>query len=464
MKCKVDGRRSMIGSPGVPKMRALFGIAVALTLVACSGTAALAQKRVALVVGNSAYQNAPKLANPARDADAVARMLKAAAFDVVEARNDIEFTAFRRVLRDFSDKTRDADMAVIYYAGHGIEVEGSNYLVPIDAVLERDRDAQDEAISLERVLQTIEPAKSLRLVILDACRENPFTRKMKRTVATRALDRGFASVEPNQPNTLIAFAAKAGSTADDGSGENSPFTTSLLKHLTTPGLDLRKAFGRVRDEVMQATSGKQEPFVYGSLGGSDVSLVAALSSERAVTVPSDVQDVARREYELAERVGTREVWTSFLSRHGDGFFAEMARGQLRKIEADEQRLVALDQAKRAADEKARLAAQGAPKAEQRKAATEAKKAEDARLAAEKRKAAAEAKLAKADSARSAADNSAADRSRGGRSCTSTHTECVFLSKPLGQSWVNNCERRRHACMQTGQWIGGLRDYYNVSRR
>jgi uncharacterized caspase-like protein len=455
----------MIGSSWVFKMRILFGIAIALTLVACSGTAALAQKRVALVVGNSAYQNAPKLANPSRDADAVARMFKAAAFDVVEARNDLEFTAFRRALRDFSDKARDADMAVIYYAGHGIEVEGANYLVPVDAVLERDRDAQDEAISLERVLQTIEPAKSLRLVILDACRENPFTKKMKRTIATRALDRGFASIEPNQPNTLIAFAAKAGSTAEDGAGEHSPFTTSLLKHLTTPGLDLRKAFGRVRDEVMQATSGKQEPFVYGSLGGSDVSLVAALSSERAATTsPGEAQDVARRDYEMAERVGTREVWTSFLSRHGDGFFAEMARGQLRKIDAEDQRLAAIDQAKRAADEKARLAAQGAPAAEQRKAATEAKKAEDARLAAEKRKAAEEAKLAKAASARSTADKSAADRPRGGRSCTSTHTECVFLSKPLGQSWVNNCERRRQACMQTGQWVGGLHNYYNVARR
>ncbi len=225
-------------------------------MMAGSGTAALAQKRVALVVGNSAYLNAPKLANPSRDADAVARMFKAAAFEVVEARNDLEFTAFRRLLRDFSDKSRDADMAVVYFAGHGIEVEGSNYLVPVDAMLERDRDAQDEAISLERVLQTIEPAKNLRLVILDACRDNPFARKMKRTVATRALDRGFASIEPNQPNTLIAFAAKAGSTAEDGAGEHSPFTNSLLRHLTTPGLDLRKALGRVRDDVMQATSGK----------------------------------------------------------------------------------------------------------------------------------------------------------------------------------------------------------------
>src|SRR5262249_38264402 len=147
---------------------------------------------------------------------------------------------------------------------------GTNYLIPTDAVLERDSDAFDEAIPLDRALQVIEPARQLRLLILDACRDNPFARSMKRTMASRALGRGLAGVEPGKPNTLIAYAAKGGSTADDGNGAHSPFTTSLLQHLTTPGLDIRRSLGLVRDEVMKATGDRQEPFVYGSLGGADV--------------------------------------------------------------------------------------------------------------------------------------------------------------------------------------------------
>jgi uncharacterized caspase-like protein len=129
----------------------------------------------------------------------------------------------RRALRDFTDKARNADVAVIYFAGHGLEVDGTNYLVPIDAALERDVDVDDEAISLNRILLAAEPATKLRLIILDACRDNPFARKMKRTLASRALSRGLVGVEANKPNTFIAFAAKEGSTAADGDGNNSRF-------------------------------------------------------------------------------------------------------------------------------------------------------------------------------------------------------------------------------------------------
>ena len=153
-----------------------------------------------------------------------------------------------------------------------MEVDGTNYLIPVDAALERDLDVYDEAVPLERVLVTIEPAKQLRLVMLDACRDNPFARSMKRTNGTRAVGRGLAKVEPSSPNTLIAFASKAGSTAADGDGKNSPFTIALVKHIGTPGLDLRRAFGYVPDEVLKATGSRQEPYVYGFLGGDDVPL------------------------------------------------------------------------------------------------------------------------------------------------------------------------------------------------
>ncbi len=149
-----------------------------------------------------------------------------------------------------------------------------NYLIPVDARLKADLDVQDEAVPLDRVLQVLEPANKLRLVILDACRDNPFLPTMRRTVATRAVTRGLAQVEPSRPNTLIAFAAKAGSTADDGDGEHSAFTEALLKHIAVHGLDIRLALGRVRDDVLEKTKNAQEPFVYGSLGGSVVTLSA----------------------------------------------------------------------------------------------------------------------------------------------------------------------------------------------
>src|SRR4249920_783994 len=248
-------------------------LAAAALLLA--GQPAFAEKRVALVLGNSAYQNVAQLANPANDSARIAATLKDAGFDVVDSRRDLPAAETRRALRDFADRARDADIAVVYYAGHGIEVDGANYLIPVDAKLERDTDVYDEALSLERVLLAVEPAKKLRLVILDACRDNPFSRTMKRTVASRAIGQGLAKIEPTSPNLLIAYSAKAGSTAADGDGRNSPFTLALSHHLTKPGLDVRRAFGFVRDEVLKTTGNKQEPFVYGSLGGEDVPLVPA---------------------------------------------------------------------------------------------------------------------------------------------------------------------------------------------
>src|SRR5262249_20014106 len=152
---------------------------------------------------------------------------------------------------------------------------GTNYLVPVDALMARDVDVEDEAVPLDRFTKMLEPARRLRLVMLDACRDNPFVKNMKRTMGTRAVTSGLAKVEPTSSDTLIAFAGKAGSTASDGSGTNSPFTSALIQNIATPGLDLRIAFGRVRDEVLKATSNRQEPFVYGSLGGTTVALVPA---------------------------------------------------------------------------------------------------------------------------------------------------------------------------------------------
>jgi uncharacterized caspase-like protein len=387
-------------------MRACAAIVFAVLAFCASSHAALAEKRVALVVGNSAYENVVGLTNPAHDAAVISDMFKRAGFDVVDAKHDLKNAEMRRALREFTDKARDSDIAVIYYAGHGIEVNGVNYLVPVDAMLERDTDAYDEAISLDRILQAIEPAKRLHLVILDACRNNPFLKKMTRTVASRSMDRGLIGVEPNGQNTLIAYAAKAGFTAMDGDGQNSPFALALLKHLTTPGLDLRRSLGLVRDDVLAATANKQEPYYTGSLGGEDMALVPAPAP---IAAPALAKSDVRGDYELAERVGTKDAWDSFVAAYPSGFYADLAKAQRNKLAAETARLAATEKARAAAEEKARLAAEGAKASEQARAAAEAKTAEDARLAAEKKKQAEEAKVALAAQANATAQAKAAEK-------------------------------------------------------
>jgi uncharacterized caspase-like protein len=385
-----------------------------LILLTCGS--AQAERRVALVIGNSAYKSVPRLVNPVNDAALVGSMFKKAGFDSVDIKLDVSAADMRRSLREFANRTRDAEVAVVYYAGHGIELDGNNYLIPTDATLETDGDVLDETVALDRALFAVEPAKQLRLVILDACRDNPFAKTMKRTVAARAIGRGLAKIEPTSPNTMIAFAAKAGSTASDGDARNSPFATALVERLPTPGLDLRKAFGFVRDDVLKNTGYKQEPYVYGSLGGDDVPLVPA--KPVAAGPQASPLDAVRRDYELALQIGTRDVWTAFLAQYPDGFYASLAKGQLSRIAAEEMRAAAADKARQAEEDKARLAADRAKKADQEKATAAAKAAEDARLAAEKAKQIEEAKAAAAEQrrkeaeaavARALADKQAADK-------------------------------------------------------
>src|SRR5437879_13700238 len=180
-------------------MRALLSFVFAVCLSLVAGQPELADKRVALVIGNSSYRNVAKLSNPANDAAAVATMFKSAGFDAVESKLNLTVGELRKALRDFGNRSRDADVAVVYYAGHGIELDGTNYLIPVDATLETDTDVLDETLPLDRVLVASEPAKQLRLVILDACPDNPFAKNMKRTIASRAIGRGLANVEPFSP-------------------------------------------------------------------------------------------------------------------------------------------------------------------------------------------------------------------------------------------------------------------------
>jgi len=268
-------------------------------------------------------------------------------FEIVELRRDLGVSEMRRAVRDFAAVAADSDVAVVYYAGHGIEVNGVNFLIPADAKLQSDFDVEDETVPLDRVLQAIGPAKRLRLVILDACRDNPFAERMTRSVATRSMGRGLAKIEPAMADTLIAFAAKAGAVAGDGDGAHSPFATALLNHLATPGLDLRLTLGRVRDEVLKSTGRRQEPFVYGSLGGDTVALVPPVAPK------ADPNAEARRDYELAAQAGTKEAWRSFLAVHASGIYASFAHAALDKLEAAEKVSESADAVQRQAEQQAR---------------------------------------------------------------------------------------------------------------
>jgi uncharacterized caspase-like protein len=320
----------------------LIAAAVALWLFCAPVSPAFAGDRLALVIGNSAYQNTPALPNPTKDAQAIAARFKEVGFKVISAHYDVTNVAFKRAIRDFEDAvaSSDPEVIVIYYAGHGIEIGGTNYMLPVDAKLASTRDAHDEAITLDRLLEATEGAKQLSLVILDACRDNPFVNmKRPKTAMLRAVRSGLAPVEPVNSNTLIAYATKTGSGAEDGTGEHSPFTVALMNHLFVPGLDVRLAFGRVRDDVMKKTRNRQEPYVTGSVGGELLTVVPAKATpapvaatpDRSVAAAAERGDGERTDYQLVAQVGTKRAWEVFLNQHPKGMYAELAREQIQKL-------------------------------------------------------------------------------------------------------------------------------------
>ena len=216
--------------------------------------------RIALVIGNSKYESFDTLANPKRDAAAIADALGKSGFQNVKLLTDVDRESLAAALKSFADDSKNANWAVVYFAGHGIELDGSNYLVPVDAKFENDADIPKEGVALDQILNAVGAADKMRLVILDACRENPFAADKK----SLSVGRGLARIEP-ESGTLVAFATKHGHYATDGSGDNSPFTTSLVRRMEAPGLEINQLFRMVHDDVYTGTGKKQEPFTYGQL-------------------------------------------------------------------------------------------------------------------------------------------------------------------------------------------------------
>ncbi len=224
-------------------------------------------RRIALVVGIGGYLYAPHLANPANDARAMSRKLSDLGF-TVEERIDPDFRGLAKALREFGIRAQTADAAVVYFAGHGMQVDGENFLVPADAKLERQRDLVYEAMPLSLLLGEAAQAQRIAVVILDACRNNPFVTRLNQQAVTRGVGiaQGLARIDTPPQDTLVAMATRADAVAEDGEGEHSPYTAALLEQLDIPGVELGMFFRQVRDTVLKRTRGRQEPYTYGSLG------------------------------------------------------------------------------------------------------------------------------------------------------------------------------------------------------
>lgn len=231
---------------------------------------ALAEKRVALVIGNSKYAEVTPLANPANDANDIANALKSSGFDVIVGL-DVDKRAFDTKVRNFAELLEGSDVAVFFYAGHGLQVAGRNYLIPVDARLGNERDLDFDAVSLDLVLKQMELGRGdkTNIVFLDACRDNPFAGNLARSMGTRSasLGKGLAQVDTGV-GTFIAYSTQPGNVALDGKGRNSPFTAALAKHVRESDRDLTGVMIEVRKDVLAATSGKQVPWDHSALTGS----------------------------------------------------------------------------------------------------------------------------------------------------------------------------------------------------
>ncbi|MCB1339511.1 MAG: caspase family protein [Pseudooceanicola sp.] len=250
-------------------------IVAAWTLCMAATLAGAASDRVALVIGMGAYQTIEPLSNTRNDAEAMARTLSGIGFDVTLAVDSTSAQLFD-LLDDFAFRAETADLALIYYAGHGVEVQGENFLIPVDAQVSSNRDVQRQSVSLKQLLAAVDRARKMRVVILDSCRNNPLgdfidlkSEEPAEGQATDDATRGSGGLAPADPDrgTLVAFAAKDGQVALDGTGDNSPYAKALMEKMVVPGLEISLMFRQVRDRVLETTNNLQEPHTYGSLSG-----------------------------------------------------------------------------------------------------------------------------------------------------------------------------------------------------
>ncbi len=309
-----------------PALRLLAAILIGLLSGAAS--VARAETRIALVIGNSAYQNAPPLANPKNDATAVAEALGKLGFTVLTG-IDLDRTATAQKLREFRRRLAGAEAALFYYAGHGLQVDGTNYIVPIDAQLSDETDLPFQAVELSVVMSILEREQRTNLVFLDACRDNPLAQNLARAMGaarSTAIGRGLAIVKDVIGGTLIAFATQPGNVALDGEGQHSPFTEALLEHIAAPDIEVREMLTRVRNSVLKATSDRQWTWDHSSLTEPFYFVARGLAVAGSGEAPSADREALF--WDTIKSSANAAEYRAYLDRFPKGDFADLARNRL----------------------------------------------------------------------------------------------------------------------------------------
>ena len=301
---------------------------VTLTALFLLAPSAAEARKVALIIGNGDYANTSRLVNPANDIRIIAASAKQAGFDDVTVAADLAVNDFQKAMRDFRAKADGAEVAMVYYAGHGIEAQGKNWLIPTDAQLKSDLDLPYEAINLDRLMESVSGAQ-IRMIILDSCRNNPFGRSWRS--GTRAVVNGLAGVEAD--DVLVIFAAAPGQTAADGTSGNSPFATSLAKHLPQPDMPVQLLGGLIRDDVLKATAGSQRPFVSASITGTPVYLVPRTATANA-PAPGNRSGLEELLWKGAMAENSVRGFSAYLAEFPAGKYAGQASENIDRLSKD----------------------------------------------------------------------------------------------------------------------------------
>lgn len=301
-----------------------------------ASSVAQTERRIALIIGNSSYQNTPELKNPKNDATDMAASLRRLGFEVFEG-HDLDKRSMERMIRQFGVKLSGADLALFFYAGHGVAIGGQNYLVPVDARLSSEGDADFEGLPLTLVLKQMEREAKTSIVLLDACRDNPLARNLARTMGTRSsqVSQGLAEVRTGV-GTLIGFSTQPGNVAVDGGGRNSPYAGALLRHIEVPGTDVSGVLIAVRNDVLKATDGRQVPWEHTSLTGQVYLKIEPSSTLAAVRPPATRPGDYDREMELSYWSSVKDskspaLIRSYLDRYPGGNFANLARAMIKEL-------------------------------------------------------------------------------------------------------------------------------------